>query len=45
MAILQEMLKVSVLDISSKITNLILQPHLPGANELQTTRVTHQSES
>ena len=30
----QEMLKISKLDMSLKITNLILQSHLPGANEL-----------
>ena len=30
----QELLKISNLDMSLKITNLILQPHLLGANEL-----------
>ena len=28
------MLKISTLDICLKITNLKLQPHLPGTNEL-----------
>ena len=31
------MLKMSILDTSSKITDLRLQPHLPGANELTRT--------
>ena len=30
----QEMPKISILDTSLKITDLRLQPHLPGANEL-----------
>ena len=29
-----EMLQIAILDISLKIMNFILQPHLPGANEL-----------
>ena len=33
-AILQEMLKISIFDISLKITYLRLQPHLPGATDL-----------
>ena len=33
-AVLQEILKISILDSSLKITNLSLQPHLPGASEL-----------
>ena len=33
-AILQEMPQVCILDLSLKITNLRLQLHLPGANEL-----------
>ena len=33
-AISQEMLKISVFDMSLKMSNLRLQPHLPGANEL-----------
>ena len=41
-AISQERLKISMLDISLKIINLILQPHLPGNNELtHWGRVTH----
>ena len=31
-AILQDMLKVSIIDMSLKITNLKLQPHLPGTS-------------
>ena len=31
----QEMLKISILDMSFKITNLILLPRLPGAKELR----------
>ena len=34
MAMSQEMFKISILDVSLKITNLRLQPHFPGANEL-----------
>ena len=34
-AISREMRKISVLDMSLKITNLRLQPHIPGADELQ----------
>ena len=30
----QEMLKISILDTSLKITDLRLQPQLPGTNEL-----------
>ena len=33
-AILQDMLKISILDLSLKIINVILQLYLPGANEL-----------
>ena len=33
-AISQEMLKISILDMSLTTTNLRLQPHLPGTNEL-----------
>ena len=33
-AISHEMLKISSLDVSLKITNLRLHPHLPGTNEL-----------
>ena len=33
-AISHEMLKISILDVSLKITNLRLQPHFPGTNEL-----------
>ena len=33
-AMLKETLKLSILYISLEITNLKLQPHLPGANEL-----------
>ena len=29
------MLKIAILDMSMKITHLISQPHLPGANELR----------
>ena len=31
---LQEMLKIAILNMSLKIANLRLDPHLPGANEL-----------
>ena len=42
MAILQEILKISLLDMSLKMTNLKLQPYLPGANKLSHWgRVTH----
>ena len=34
LAILQKTLQFYILDISLKIPNLILQPHLPGVNEL-----------
>ena len=34
------MLKISILDTSLKITDLRLQPHLPGANELMWWLVT-----
>ena len=36
-AISQEMLKVSILDMSLEITSLRLWPYLPGANELKET--------
>ena len=35
------MLKMSILDMNFKIMNLRSQPHLPGANELNITLVTH----
>ena len=34
-AISQEMLKISILDMSLSNNNLRLQPYLPGANELK----------
>ena len=36
----QEMLKLSILGTILKITDLRLQPHLPGANELMTHSTT-----
>ena len=36
-AISHEMLKIATLDVSLKITNLRLHPHLPGTNELSIT--------
>ena len=35
-AISEEILKISILNMSLNITNLKLQPHLPGTNELNT---------
>ena len=37
-AISREMLKISVLEMSLKITNLRLQPHLLGSNKLNEGR-------
>ena len=37
-AISHEMLKICTLDVSLKITNLRLHPHLPGTNELRQSR-------
>ena len=41
-AVWQEVLKIPMLDISLKITNLILEPNLQGTNELMGCKMLEQ---